>query len=238
MIISVVAAIIRRDEKILITRRFDNVHLPGLWEFPGGKVESGESLTHALEREIFEELGITIRVEHEYFTIDHDYPTKSVRLHFFNCSIIEGEPKPIEVADWRWWILRHSRALNSQPRMRSLFCCCAPDLNDPLVERYLAVANADDAVRVCGDIALMGHKDNGVPFSMKPVEEFHDFNAGLRVKVSGRLIGQNNGWMIHQGSRNCHASPFAVESPKPNATSKTRAKKATEVGCNIITNKC
>ena len=57
MIITVVAAIIRRADKILITRRFDDVHLPGYWEFPGGKVEMNESLDSALEREIREELG-------------------------------------------------------------------------------------------------------------------------------------------------------------------------------------
>ena len=102
MIIDVVAAIIRRGGQILITQRFDHVHLPGLWEFPGGKVEAGESLQAALEREIMEELGVKIRVHDEFFTVEHDYPTKSVRLHFFNCSIIEGEPQLIEVPDMRW----------------------------------------------------------------------------------------------------------------------------------------
>jgi mutator protein MutT len=102
VIIDVVAAIIRRNRQILITRRFDHVHLPGLWEFPGGKVEPGESLQAALEREILEELGVRIHVQDEFFTVEHDYPTRSVRLHFFNCSIIEGEPRPIEVADLRW----------------------------------------------------------------------------------------------------------------------------------------
>jgi len=102
VIIDVVAAIIRRGGQILITQRFDHVHLPGLWEFPGGKVEGGESLQAALEREIMEELGVKIRVHDEFFTVEHDYPTKSVRLHFFNCSIIEGEPQHIEVADMRW----------------------------------------------------------------------------------------------------------------------------------------
>ncbi len=55
MTVDVVAAIIRDNQKILITQRFDHVHLPGLWEFPGGKVEPDESLTAALEREIREE---------------------------------------------------------------------------------------------------------------------------------------------------------------------------------------
>jgi len=102
VIIDVVAAVIRRGDQILITQRFDHVHLPGLWEFPGGKVEAGESLQAALEREIREELGLAIRVHDEFFTVEHDYPTKSVRLHFFNCSIVEGEPQLIEVADLRW----------------------------------------------------------------------------------------------------------------------------------------
>ncbi|PYS55464.1 MAG: 8-oxo-dGTP diphosphatase MutT [Acidobacteria bacterium] len=102
MIVDVVAAVIRDNGKILITQRFDHVHLPGLWEFPGGKVEAGESLEAALKREIREELGLEIAVEDEIFTIEHEYPTKTVRLHFFNCSIIEGDPQPIEVADLRW----------------------------------------------------------------------------------------------------------------------------------------
>jgi len=100
--IEVVAAIIRRNGQLLITQRPDNVHLARLWEFPGGKVESGESLEVALQREILEELGLKIRVNDEFFTVDHDYSTKSVRLHFFNCSVIEGTAQPLDVADLRW----------------------------------------------------------------------------------------------------------------------------------------
>src|SRR3954453_1513497 len=95
--ILVVAAIIRRDGRILITRRFDHVHLPGLWEFPGGKVERGESLEAALRREIREELGIDVAVGRKYFTIEHQYPSKVVDLHFFDCTIEHGEPAAIEV---------------------------------------------------------------------------------------------------------------------------------------------
>jgi 8-oxo-dGTP diphosphatase len=101
-IIDVVAAVIRRDDKILITQRPDHVHLPRLWEFPGGKVEAGEVLEVALVREIREELGIKIRVNDEFFTVEHNYPDKSVRLHFFNCTILEGDPTPLDVADLRW----------------------------------------------------------------------------------------------------------------------------------------
>jgi 8-oxo-dGTP diphosphatase len=100
--INVVAAIIRKDGHILITQRPDHVHLSRLWEFPGGKVESGESLEAALEREIQEELGVKIRIHSEFLKVDHDYPSKLVRLHFFNCSIVEGDVQPLEVADLRW----------------------------------------------------------------------------------------------------------------------------------------
>ena len=102
MRISVVAAIIRKDGQILIAKRRGDVHLANLWEFPGGKVESGESLESALLREIQEEIGIKIRIDNEFLAIDHDYPTKPVRLHFFNCTVLEGDPKLLDVADLRW----------------------------------------------------------------------------------------------------------------------------------------
>jgi mutator protein MutT len=100
--IDVVAAIIRKSGRILITQRLDNVHLAGLWEFPGGKVEPGESAEAALRREIREEIGIEIHIEGEFLAVEHDYPTKSVRLRFFNCSVAGGEAHPREVADLRW----------------------------------------------------------------------------------------------------------------------------------------
>ena len=102
MRIEVVAAIIRENGRILITQRPDNVHLARLWEFPGGKVEHCESLEIALQREIREELGIKIHVDDEFFTIDHDYPTKSVRLHFFNCTVLEGEAQSLGVSALQW----------------------------------------------------------------------------------------------------------------------------------------
>ena len=100
--IIVAAAIIRRDQHILLTKRPSNVHLPNLWEFPGGKVEAGESLEAALRRELREELDIEANVLDEFFTTTHHYPTKSVELHFFNCTIASGEPRAVEVAEFRW----------------------------------------------------------------------------------------------------------------------------------------
>jgi len=102
VVIIVVAAIIHKSGKILITRRPSNVHLAGLWEFPGGKVEADEALQDALRREIREELGIDIVVLDEYFSTEHRYSDKSVRLHFFDCTIHDGEPRAIDVAELRW----------------------------------------------------------------------------------------------------------------------------------------
>jgi len=102
MLVRVVAAIIEESGRILITQRPGNVHLAGLWEFPGGKVEANESLKSALVREIEEEIGVKIVVLDEYFQIEHHYPERSVQLHFFNCKIVSGEPQPLEAADLRW----------------------------------------------------------------------------------------------------------------------------------------
>jgi mutator protein MutT len=101
-VIIVVAGIIHRDSTILLTKRPANVHLPNLWEFPGGKVEAGESLEAALRRELREELDIDTNVMDEFFTTSHHYPTKSVELHFFNCTIASGEPRAIESPELRW----------------------------------------------------------------------------------------------------------------------------------------
>jgi mutator protein MutT len=101
-LIIVTAAIIRRNGLILLSRRKPDAHLPNLWEFPGGKVEVGETLSAALQRELREELGIAVEVGDEYYVTTHDYPAKSVELHFFNCTILDGEPRAIEVAEFRW----------------------------------------------------------------------------------------------------------------------------------------
>ena len=106
----VVAAIIVVDGLVLLTQRPANVHLPNLWEFPGGKVEPGESLQAALRRELREEIGVDAEVREEFFTTTHRYPEKTVELHFFNCNITEGEPRAIEVAAVRWSRLSDLRA--------------------------------------------------------------------------------------------------------------------------------
>jgi 8-oxo-dGTP diphosphatase len=98
----VTAGIISKDGKLLITRRPEGSHLAGYWEFPGGKQEPGESLEACLEREIREELGMGVKAVKELFQIRHDYETKSITLHLFQCSWLNGAPTPMGCDELRW----------------------------------------------------------------------------------------------------------------------------------------
>ena len=100
--IEVAAALIVGGGRYLITQRRTGVHLGGLWEFPGGKREPGESLEDCLRRELREELGIEISSPVLFRVIRHDYPEKSVELHFFRCAIASGLPRPLGCEDLRW----------------------------------------------------------------------------------------------------------------------------------------
>ncbi|MEL6903688.1 MAG: 8-oxo-dGTP diphosphatase MutT, partial [Cyanobacteria bacterium J06606_4] len=97
-----VAVIIDGDGNILIDRRKQEGLLGGLWEFPGGKIEPGESQEDCVRREIQEELGIDIEVGSKLITIDHTYTHFKVTLNVFNCKHLSGEPKPIECDEVRW----------------------------------------------------------------------------------------------------------------------------------------
>jgi 8-oxo-dGTP diphosphatase len=97
----VTAAVVQRNDSFLVTRRPRGVHLEGCWEFPGGKCEPGETHEECLAREILEELGTAIQIEHKLLTIAHDYPERSVELHFFACVLL-GEPDPRLGQEMRW----------------------------------------------------------------------------------------------------------------------------------------
>src|SRR5262245_47344147 len=100
--IQVAAGLVFHRGKLLITQRRLNDHLGGLWEFPGGKLEPGESFEHCLVRELREELGIEIRVGPEIDDITHAYPEKTVRLKFFQCELLRGEAAPIHCHALAW----------------------------------------------------------------------------------------------------------------------------------------
>jgi A/G-specific adenine glycosylase len=98
----IAAAIIWHEEKILIARRPEQGLLGGLWEFPGGKLEPGETLEQAAVREVAEELGVEIKVRELFRCVDHAYTHFTIRLHAFHCDWIGGEPQTLACTDWRW----------------------------------------------------------------------------------------------------------------------------------------
>ncbi|HDS1735678.1 Nudix family hydrolase [Pseudomonas sp. BP8] len=101
--IHVVAAVIRGvDGRILIARRADTQHQGGLWEFPGGKLEEGESVEAALARELREELGIEVTQSRPLIKISHDYPDKQVLLDVREVDAFSGEPHGAEGQPLAW----------------------------------------------------------------------------------------------------------------------------------------
>lgn len=99
--IDVVGAVIVHDDLVLCAQRADGP-LIGLWEFPGGKIEPGESPASALVREIREELGCDIRVGLEITTTTHEYDLAAITLTTFYCTLLDGEPTVGEHAAIRW----------------------------------------------------------------------------------------------------------------------------------------
>jgi A/G-specific adenine glycosylase len=89
-------------KEILIDRRKEEGLLGGLWEFPGGKVEAGETIPDCIHREIQEELGIEIAVEEAFMSLDHTYTHFKVTLNVYHCRYVSGEPKPIECDEIKW----------------------------------------------------------------------------------------------------------------------------------------
>ena len=97
----VVAAIIRQGERILATQRGYGDYKDG-WEFPGGKIEPGETPEEAVVREIEEELGMTVAVEQHVVDVAYDYPQFHLEMACFLCSIAEGTPHLLEHEAARW----------------------------------------------------------------------------------------------------------------------------------------
>jgi mutator protein MutT len=91
-----VGVVWNNQQQILIDRRRPEGVMGGLWEFPGGKVEPGETIEECIQREIEEELGIAIEVGKHLITIEHDYPHLRVTLTVHHCRHLSGIPQPIE----------------------------------------------------------------------------------------------------------------------------------------------
>ena len=99
---TVTAAVIQRDDTVLIARRPSHGLLGGLWEFPGGKLEAGESLSQGLQREIREELAAEIEVGEVFGVYRHAFTHFKITLHAFLCRLAQGEPQALEASEIQW----------------------------------------------------------------------------------------------------------------------------------------
>lgn len=123
--INVVGAVIVNDGKVLCAQRGPAGSLAGMWEFPGGKIEPGETAQAALEREIAEELECGVSIGDEVTTTRHEYDFGIVTLTTFYCELIDGTPQLTEHAEVRWL----------PPRMLSTLEWAPADV--PAVERIM-----------------------------------------------------------------------------------------------------
>jgi 8-oxo-dGTP diphosphatase len=112
--IVVTAAVVERDGHFLVTRRQAGVHLEGFWEFPGGKCETGETLAACLTRELREELAVDALIGEEIYGVTHDYPDRSIELHFLRCELV-GDPAPQLGQEMRWVTRAEMAALSFPP---------------------------------------------------------------------------------------------------------------------------
>jgi A/G-specific adenine glycosylase len=100
--VTMVAGLLKRGGRVLIGRRPSKGMLGGLWEFPGGRVEAGETNRTTLVREMKEELGVRVRVGVSLGSVEHAYSHFSITLHLYECSLVSGDPRPAYHTDLKW----------------------------------------------------------------------------------------------------------------------------------------
>ncbi len=120
--IPVAAALVRREGRFLVTLRRS-----GLWEFPGGKQEPGETLPQALGREMMEELGLAVEVGERFLSLRHVYPDRVVDLHLFWCTLVRGRPRCLGCREWRWASLEEMGELDFLEADREVIARLKPD---------------------------------------------------------------------------------------------------------------
>lgn len=128
IMVQVVAALIWRDEKFMICQRPLSKTRALQWEFVGGKVEKGETLEQALNRECIEEIGVGVEVGSVFAEVDHVYPDITIHLTLFNARLSGGEPKMLEHNDIRF--------ITPSEIPQYEFCPADKDILEKIVSEY------------------------------------------------------------------------------------------------------
>ncbi|GAA0855571.1 8-oxo-dGTP diphosphatase MutT [Aliiglaciecola litoralis] len=124
-IVDVSVGVIKQERKIFVSKRADELHQGGFWEFPGGKVEPDELPSEAMRRELFEEVGIVVTKQSPFMLIEHDYGDKHVRLHIFLIEAFDHQPTGKEGQQTQWV------ELSALPEL------AFPAANTPIVEKLI-----------------------------------------------------------------------------------------------------
>ena len=196
------AAVIRRaDGRILIARRADNAHQGGLWEFPGGKLESGEARLAGLIRELQEELGIQVTQARPLIDIRHDYPDKSIRLDVWLISGFTGQAHGAEGQPVRWVSAEQLSGFDF------------PEANRPIImaaqlpECYLITPDGIDPATLDSDLGQFEPRGNGMIQLRQPSlppEQYHALATAVLAEhadkatwiLKGSQPVQGHGWHL------------------------------------------
>ncbi len=119
--IDVVAACISKESQILLAQRRADDHFPNLWEFPGGKIEPGETREQALKREIKEELNLDIKVGNLIGIFSDEIPSLKIKVYLYKVDIFKGTVKALESQDWVFVGIRNMNKLNLAPVDKKIY---------------------------------------------------------------------------------------------------------------------
>lgn len=204
--VHVAVAVIRNSEnEILIAKRPDHVHQGGLWEFPGGKVESGEDTSMALKRELQEELGISVDHTVPFTTITYNYPDKHVYLDVHEIKHFDGRAAGLEGQSVKWVPVKKLNKYSFPPANKSI-------LNSLLLpQQYMITGEYSSAEQF--EMRLLNALDSGIRLIQYrdpdlPVKEYieqaqsalsicHRYDAKLLLNTDPALFGQLNADGLH-----------------------------------------
>ncbi len=202
------AVILDEQQRILIARRPVDKHMGGLWEFPGGKVEPGEDVTVALNRELDEELGIQVTACEPLIQIRHDYPDKSVLLDVWTVTAFTGEPRGREGQPVKW-VESHDLASYEFPAANKPIVTAAL-----LPKRYLITGAFEGVESLCSkvekalgqEIDLIQLRVSCAPDSVSQ-GDYHHYVEALQPLVEGRaqlMVKGDLSWLDYSGIKGLH----------------------------------